>query len=99
MNSNEKNGSRIAPVQIEDSLEGPTAESSRPRPPLPVEPELTEAPVDVPRSETHATREGVGGKTGIEKSKLILLGGGLLVAVLFFAFTSLVNHSSSMKNG
>jgi hypothetical protein len=30
-------------------------------------------------------------------SKLILLGGALLVAVLFFVFTSLVNHSSSMK--
>jgi hypothetical protein len=26
-----------------------------------------------------------------------LVGGGLLVAVLFFAFTSLVNHSSSMR--
>jgi type IV secretory pathway VirB10-like protein len=97
MNSNEKNGSRIAPVQIEESLEGPTTEFPRQRPPLPAEPALTEARADAPQSEAHATRDGINGKTGIEKSKLILLGGGLLVAVLFFAFTSLVNHSSSMK--
>jgi Bacterial conjugation TrbI-like protein len=97
MNSNEKNGSRISPVQIEDSLEGAAAESPCQRPPIPAEPELAEALVDVTRRKPHATREGVDGKTGIEKSKLILLGGGLLVAVLFFVFTSLVNHSPSMK--
>jgi hypothetical protein len=49
------------------------------------------------KANAHATREGINGKTGIEKSKLILLGGGLLVAVLFFAFTSLINHSSLTK--
>ena len=97
MNSNETNGSRIAPVQIEESVEGPTMESPRERPPLPAEPALTEARADAPQSEAHATREGINGKTGIEKSKLILLGGGLLAAVLFFAFTSLINHSSLTK--
>ena len=97
MNSNETNGSRIAPVQIEESVEGPTTESPRQRPPLPAEPALAEARADAPPSEAHATREGINGKTGIEKSKLILLGGGLLVAVLFFAVTSLANHSSSTK--
>jgi type IV secretory pathway VirB10-like protein len=98
MNSNEKNGSRIVPVQIEESLEGPTMESPRQRPPLPTEPAPTKVLADAPQGEVHATRESISGKTGIEKSKLILLGGGLLVAVLFFVFTSLVNHSSSMKN-
>jgi type IV secretory pathway VirB10-like protein len=97
MNSNEKNGSRIAPVQIEESLEGPTAESPRQWPLLPAEPAPTEVLADAPQSEVRATRESISSKTGIEKSKLILLGGGLLVAVLFFVFTSLVNHSSSMK--
>jgi type IV secretory pathway VirB10-like protein len=97
MNSNESNGSRIAPEQIEGSSEGPTTELPRPLPPLPTEPALIEARADAPQSEAHATREGLNVKTGIENSKLILLGGGLLVAVLFFAFTSLVNHSSSMK--
>ncbi len=97
MNSDETNGSKIAHVQIEESAEGPVTESPRQRPPIPTEPELNEVLADPPHSGAHATREGINGKTGIEKSKLILLGGGLLVAVLFFAFTSLVNHSSSMK--
>jgi hypothetical protein len=97
MISNEANGSRIAPVQIDESIEGPTTEFPRQRPPLPAEPALTEAPADAPHRQAHATREGLNGKPGIEKSKLILLAGGLLVAVLFFVFTSLVNHSSSMK--
>jgi len=97
MNSNEKNGSRIDPVQIEESLEGPTAESPRQRPPLPTEPAPTEVLADAPQSEARATRESTSSKTGIERSKLILLGGGLLVAGLFFVLTSLVNHSSSMK--
>jgi hypothetical protein len=97
MNSNETNGSRIAPVKIEESAEGQTAELPRPRPPLPTEPVLTEGQADVQQAEGHATREGLNGKPGIEKSKLILLGGGLLVAVLFFAFTTLVNHSSGTK--
>jgi type IV secretory pathway VirB10-like protein len=97
MNSNETNGSRIASAQIEESQEGPTTESPRQLPPLPAEPELTEARADAPQSEAHATREGINGKTGIEKSKLILLGGGLLAAVLFFTFTALINHSSLTK--
>jgi type IV secretory pathway VirB10-like protein len=97
MNSNEMNGSRIAPAQIEEPAEGPATWSPRQRPPIPTEPELTEVLADPPQSGTHATREGINGNTGIEKSKLILLGGALLVAVLFFVFTSLVNHSSSMK--
>jgi Bacterial conjugation TrbI-like protein len=97
MNSNEANGLKIAPAQIEEFSEGPTTESPRPRPSLPTEPMLIEPRTDAPQSEAHATREGLNGKTGIEKSKLILLGGGLLVAVLFFALTSLVNHSSSMN--
>jgi hypothetical protein len=37
------------------------------------------------------------GKSRIEKSKLIMLGGGLLAAVLFLALTSLVNRSSTTK--
>jgi type IV secretory pathway VirB10-like protein len=98
MNSNETNGSRIVPVQFEESQEGPTTEFPRQLPPLPTEPALNEARVDATQSEAHSTREGINGKPGIEKNKLVLLGGGLLVAVLFFAFTSLVNHSSSTKN-
>ncbi len=56
MNSNEMNGSRIAPVQIEESAEGPATESPRQRPPIPTEPELTEVLADPPHS--GATRRG-----------------------------------------
>jgi hypothetical protein len=40
-----------------------------------------------------AARAGVKGADGISKSKLILLGGGLAVAVLFFVFTAIVGKS------
>src|ERR1700735_1386009 len=40
-----------------------------------------------------ATRADVKGADGISKSKLILLGGGLAVAVLFFVFTAIVGKS------
>src|ERR1700689_635761 len=42
---------------------------------------------------TFATRADVKGVEGISKSKLILLGGGLGVAVLFFVFTAVVGRS------
>src|ERR1700683_4960626 len=42
---------------------------------------------------TFATRANVKGVDGISKSKLILLGGGLAVAVLFFVFTAVVGRS------
>jgi len=40
-----------------------------------------------------ATRADVPAANGIDKSKLILLGGGLAVAVLFFVFTAIVGKS------
>jgi hypothetical protein len=92
MNSNENNGSRIAQVNNEDSVEAP-----RPRPLLPNEPALAEGHADAQQPTGHATREGSDGKAGIEKSKLMMLGGGLLAAVLFFALTSLVHHSPTTK--
>jgi hypothetical protein len=96
MNSEENNGSGIglgiAQVDSEDSVEAP-----RPRPPLPTGPSLVEDRTDAQQPTGHATREGSEGKSGIEKSKLMMLGGGLLAAVLFLALTSLVNHSSTAK--
>jgi type IV secretory pathway VirB10-like protein len=92
MNSNENNGSRIAQVNSEEFVEEP-----RPQPPLPMEPALVEYRTDAQQPTGHATREGSNGKSGIEKSKLIMLGGGLLAAVLFLALTSLVHHSSATK--
>ena len=96
MNNNENNGSGIglgiAQVSSEDSAEVP-----RWHPPLATEPALDENRADAQQPAGHATREGSEGKSGIEKSKLIMLGGGLLAAVLFLALTSLVNHSSTTK--
>src|ERR1035437_2482898 len=92
MNSNENNGSRIAPVNSEEFVEEP-----RPQPPLPMEPALVEGRTDAQQPTGHATREGSEGKSDIEKSKLIVLGGGLLAAVLFFALTSLLHHSPPTK--
>ena len=92
MNSEENNGSRIAQVNSEDSVEAP-----RPQPPLPMEPALVEDRTDAQQPTGHATRAGSNGKSGIEKRKLIVLGGGLLAAVLFLALTSLVNRSSTTK--
>ncbi|WP_420238421.1 TrbI/VirB10 family protein [Telmatobacter bradus] len=94
MNNNENNesgiGLGIAQVNSEDSAEAP-----RPGPPLPMEPALVEDRTDAQPPTGHATRKGSNGKSGIEKSKLIMLGGGLLAAVLFLALTSLVNRSST----
>jgi len=44
-------------------------------------------------STAFATRADTKGVEGISKSKLVLLGGGLAVAVLFFVFTALVGKS------
>jgi type IV secretory pathway VirB10-like protein len=92
MNSNETSGSRIAPANIDESAELP-----RPRPPLPTEPAVAADRTDAKQPEGHATRESLESKPGFERGKLVLLGGGLLVAVLFFALTILVNHSSATK--
>ncbi len=92
MNSNDNNGSRIAQLNSEEFVEEP-----RPQPPLSAEPALVEDRADAQQATSHATREGSDGKAGIEKSKLIMLGGALLAAALFLALTSLVNHSSTTK--
>jgi cytoskeletal protein RodZ len=92
MNSNDNNGSRIAQLNSEEFVEEP-----RPQPPLPAEPALVEDRANAQQATSHATREGSDGKAGIEKSKLIMLGGGLLAAVLFLALTSLINRSSTTK--
>jgi len=99
MGSNENNGSRIAPVpvNIDESTEVQPAELPRPRPPLPNESLRIEDRSDAQQAAGLATREGSDGKAGIEKSKLFLLSGGLLVAVLFFALTSLGHHSPATK--
>ena len=73
----------------------PVAESSEPtasqgpiRAPEPIDGAEKAEPVT-----RFATRTAVKGAEGISKGKLILLGGGLAVAVLFFVFTAIVGKS------
>jgi hypothetical protein len=86
-NENNRNGS--------ESINTPLAESS--------EPAASQGSLHTPesidgteRAETvirFATRAAVKGADGISKGKLVLLGGGLAVAVLFFVLTAIVNKS------
>lgn len=87
INGNSKNGSRGLPTEVAETNE-PTA-SER----------FVQSPESVGRKEEadpgprFATRTAVKGADGITKGKLLLLGGGLAVAVLFFVFTAFVNKS------
>jgi hypothetical protein len=86
-NYNNRNGS--------GSFNAPVAESS--------EPVVSQESIHAPESTNgtdkadpaikFATRAAVKGADGISKGKLILLGGGLAVAVLFFVFTAIVGKS------
>ncbi len=83
LNDNSRNGSQSLPIQVEES-----SESNVPQ----VPPTTTESTCPEMR-EKFATRASVKGTDGINKSKLVLLGGGLAVAVLFFVFTAIVGKS------
>jgi hypothetical protein len=87
-NDNSRNGSRglsgldrfpdsAAPFAVDDTSNGPRIREEPP----------TAVPVEFA---TRAGREDIG---GVGKSKLLILGGGLAVAVLFFVFTALVGKS------
>lgn len=90
VHDNNSNGSRSVPVQIDESPDRIGAQS--PPAPGPNEPESTEEAV-TRGTGNFATRAGIDGTPGIGQNKLILLGGGLAVAVLFFVFTALVGRS------
>jgi hypothetical protein len=86
-NENNRNGN--------GSMNTPVAESS--------EPAVSQKSIHVPESIDgtekaepairFATRSAAKGADGISKGKLVLLGGGLAVAVLFFVFTAIVGKS------
>ena len=88
VNENNRNGSGSLNTT-------PVAESS--------EPAVSQGPIRAPESidgaekaepvTRFATRAAVKGAEGISKGKLMLLGGGLAVAVLFFVFTAIVGKS------
>jgi hypothetical protein len=88
MSVNDTNRNGSTPTTVEDSSE-PVAsqEPTRPR----------ESNILNAKSEPaapFATRADVKGVEGISKSKLVILGGGLAIAVLFFVFTAVVGRST-----
>jgi hypothetical protein len=90
VHDNNTNGSRSVPFQIDESPDRISTQV----PPAPEsnEHEATDEVV-TPRPGNFATRAGINATPGIGKNTLILLGGGLAVAVLFFVFTAIVGKS------
>ncbi|WP_263359481.1 hypothetical protein [Acidicapsa ligni] len=87
------NGNRL---QIDESSDQMAPHAAPPAPNL-IDPEFKDVP-EIANVDGFATRAGINGITGIGKNKLILLGGGLAVAVLFFVFTALVGKSPKKQN-
>ncbi len=87
---NNTNGSRSVPFQIDE----PPARIGTQVPPAPEsnEHEATEE-ILTPRPGSFATRAGINATPSIGKNKLVLVGGSLAVAVLFFVFTAIVGKS------
>jgi hypothetical protein len=90
VHDNNTNGSRGGPFQIDESPDRIGTQ-------VPPAPESNEHEaideVVTPRPSNFATRAGISATPGIGKNKLILLGGGLAVAMLFFVFTAIVGKS------
>jgi hypothetical protein len=94
VNDDNKNGSRGLPIQSDESHEAGISEA-------PASPSATESQAEggwvTTPTASFATRASIRGADGINKSKLVLLGGGLAVAVLFFVFTAVVGKSSKKQ--
>ncbi|HEY2467647.1 MAG TPA: hypothetical protein VGI45_07380 [Terracidiphilus sp.] len=87
VNGNNKNGITGLPTQLAETPEQAVTERFVPAP------ESVDREVIGEPGTKFATRAAVKGADGISKGKLLLLGGGLAVAVLFFVFTAVVNKS------
>jgi hypothetical protein len=87
INVSSKNGSGGLPAQVAETS-GPMASERFVQSPESVDREVRGEP-----GTKFAARAAVKGADGITKGKLVLLGGGLAVAVLFFVFTAVVNKS------
>jgi hypothetical protein len=97
MTLNQTSGNNNRSIEITEPIEEPPEMSPNPRLSLSPEPELNNDPPVTQQPEKFATRADLAGKPGLDKSKLILLGGGLLVAVHFFAFTAIMSKSPVKK--
>ena len=91
-------GNREVPIDMEEAAELETKERPRQKPPFPPELETIAGRPETPPAESYATRADLKGAAGMEKNKLILLGGALLVAVLFFVFTAVSGRSPGRRD-
>lgn len=91
-------GNREAPINVEEATEWETKERPRQQPPFPPDPETIAGRPEAAPAESYATRTDLKGAAGMEKNKLILLGGGLLLAVLFFVFTAVSGRSPGRRD-
>lgn len=90
VHDNNTNGSRSVPFKIE---EPPDHSDVQAPPPTESNEQENTDEVVTRQPANFATRAGINATSGIGKNKLILLGGGLAVAVLFFVFTAIVGKS------
>jgi hypothetical protein len=90
VHDNNTNGSQSVPIQIDESPD--RIGTQVPPAPESNDHEAAEEIVTPPPS-NFATRTGISATPGIGKNKLILLGGGLAIAVLFFVFTAILGKS------
>jgi hypothetical protein len=91
MNINDVNGNRNTRLVTAELVAEDSVESPHNQPPFP--PDMIDGREDGKKVKGFATRAGLNNKPGMERSKVILLGSGLLIAVLFFVFTAVVGNS------
>jgi hypothetical protein len=77
---------------VEEQMEPHLEEMPESIEPQPID--TNELPSDIPVA-NYATRDGIKDFQSLGKNKMLLLGGGLLVAVLFFVFTAVMKRSPS----
>ena len=86
-NENNRNGNGSMNTPVAESSEPVVSQGSIPAP------ESIDGTEKAEPAIKFSTRAAVKGADGISKGRLILLGGGLAVAVLFFVFTAIVGKS------
>jgi type IV secretory pathway VirB10-like protein len=93
MNTHEWNGNTGAQSEgASDTAEYPEV-SPHSQAPTASEPEATDPKTVNEPSTAFVTRKDMENKPGMDRRKLLLLGGGLAAAVLFFAFTAVLGRS------
>ncbi|WP_263357728.1 TrbI/VirB10 family protein [Acidicapsa ligni] len=95
MNINEVNGSRQISENPELRVEQPSTETPRPKPPEPPENETIEDHVESQENQDTPKQDEPDTKPALDRKKMIMLGGGLLAAVLFFVITAVIGRSPS----